>query len=476
MTIDDLIRSIQTKRVSALELRATHTTALAELRGKEVSGEAIDAEVVQSHREAKAKLDADVAGYDARIADLEAEKAADEAATRAQADVAPTNVRRPAVGDGVIGREARTYNPDTDKRGGKFLRDLALSMRGDFNASDRLRAHTREEEVERGEAIGALQERAAGTGAFAGLVVPQYLTDLYAPKARAMRPFADACTAYDLPESGMTVNISRITTGASVANVAENTGVSETNMDDTLLSLSVLIAGGQQTLSRAAIDRGTGIEGAMLDDLFRAYASNLDNQLLNLATSGFTNAVAAANTVAYTDASPTAAEAYPKLLDAVQRIETALLDMGNGEAFLVMHPRRWAWFRSQVGASWPFLSVPGQDSRTGGTDFGAKYGSGFRGEIAGIPVIVDANVTTGAGIGTNEDEIYVGSRECILWEDPNAPMLIRAEQPAAASLGVLFVVSGYYAFTNGGRYGGEGDSTAIALIGGTGLVTPVFGA
>jgi hypothetical protein len=470
MTIDDLIRNLQTKRAAALEKRATHTVALAELRGQEVKGEEIDPATVESHRAAKSALDADVAGFDARIAELEVEKAADEAATRAQADVTPTGVRKPAVGDGVIGAEKRTYSPDTDKRGGGFLRDLALAMRGNGQAQARLNAHSREEEIERGQDFS---ERAAGTGAFAGLVVPQYLTDLYAPKARAMRPFADACTKYDLPESGMTVNISRITTGTTVAIQTENAAVSETNIDDTLLTLNVLTIAGQQTLSRQAIERGTGVEAAMLDDLFRAYASKLDDTLLNQATSGFTNAVNASNTVAYTDASPTAAEAYPKLLDARQRAEVGLLDAGDGDFFLVMHPRRWAWFQSQVGPNWPFLAQANQGPMNGGADYGMRYGSGYRGVIAGMPVVVDANITTAAGAGT-EDEIYVGSRECILWEDPKAPVLIRAEQPAAASLGVLFVVSGYVAFTVGGRYGGEGDSIAVSLVGGTGLIAPTF--
>lgn len=473
MTVDDLIASIQTKRAAALTARADHTTALAELRGLEVKGEEVSEETVKSHRDAKAKLDADVAGFDARIAELETEKAADEAATRAQADITPTNVRKPG-GNATIGAEKRTYSPDTDKRGAAFLRDVALASRGDYNAQDRLRAHTREEEVERGVSAGEFAQRAAGTGAFAGLVVPQYLTDLYAPKARAMRPFADACTKYDLPDSGMTVNISRITTGTTVAVQTENTAVSETNIDDTLLTLNVLTIAGQQTLSRQAIERGTGVEGAMLDDLFRAYATTLDSTLLNAATSGFTNAVAAANTVAYTDASPTAAEAYPKLLDARQRAEVGLLDAGDGEFFLVMHPRRWAWFQSQVGPNWPFLAQANQGPMSGGADFGARYGSGYRGVIAGMPVVVDANIATTLGVGTNEDEIYVGTRECILWEDANAPVLIRAEQPAAASLGVLFVVSGYVAYTIGGRYGGEGDSVAVSLVGGTGLVTPTF--
>jgi hypothetical protein len=59
--------------------------------------------------------------------------------------------------------------------------------------------HMQEERVERGKKLEQLEQRAAGTGAFSALVVPEYLTDLYAPKARAGRPFADACRTTTCP-------------------------------------------------------------------------------------------------------------------------------------------------------------------------------------------------------------------------------------------------------------------------------------
>jgi hypothetical protein len=143
-----------------------------------------------------------------------------------------------------------------------------------------------EERVERGRVAWQL-ERAAGTGAFAGLTVPQYLTDLYAPAAAAMRPFADACNKHVLPSAGMTVNLSRITTATSAAlQASENTAVSETNIDDTLLTINVQTNAGQQTLSRQALERGTGVEAVVLDDLYRRYHTNLDSTLLNQASTG----------------------------------------------------------------------------------------------------------------------------------------------------------------------------------------------
>jgi hypothetical protein len=62
----------------------------------------------------------------------------------------------------------------------------------------------------------------------------------------------------------------------------------------------------------------------------------------------------------------------------------------------------------------------------------------------------------------------VPASECHLWEDPAAPLFIRAEQAKAASLGVLLVAYSYFAYTFG-RY-----ANGVQKVGGTGMVTPSF--
>jgi hypothetical protein len=82
-------------------------------------------------------------------------------------------------------------------------------------------------------------------------------------------------------------------------------------------------------------------------------------------------------------------------------------------------------------------------------------------------VVVDNNIATNLGGGT-EDEIYVLDRnESHLWEDPSAPMYIRAEQTKVGSLGVLMVVYGYFAYTHA-RY------AHAQKINGTGLIAPTW--
>jgi hypothetical protein len=366
-----------------------------------------------------------------------------------------------------IGQEARTYRPDHDPNGKGFLLDVLRSqLRGAPDAWGRLERHMNEERVE---GRFGQQERAAGdatTGAFAGLTVPQYLVDLYAPAATARRPFADyGCSQHPLPDQGMALDISRITTGTSTALQAnELDTVSATSIDDTLLTIPVLTAAGQQKVSRQAIDRGAGIGDLVLADLMAHCAQTLDSTLITQGTTGLS---AVAQNVAYTDASPTGPELYPKLMNAQSNVEIALL--GPPVTHATMHSRRWAWLSKEMSSTWPMINSQGIPTQASGTSDNAPYSSGVRGTLPnGLRVIVDNNIATNLGAGT-EDEIYVtAASECHLWEAPNSPLYIRAEQPASPNLGVLLVVWEYFAYTFSRYTNGAGK------ISGTGLIAPTF--
>jgi hypothetical protein len=460
VTLDTLIARAEEALATAITKRQQEQDALVALRSApDLTEEAVTAQVAV--RDAADDL---LSRRQSDLDGLVAEKAREEEIAAMSARISPAANRAPAYDQVArVGSEARTYRKDMDPRGAAFERDVAAAFMGDYAAQQRLAQHMQEERVERGQQL----QRAVNTGAFTGLVVPQYLTELYAPATAARRPFADAIRTHPLPADGMTVNISRITTATSAAlQASENAAVSETNIDDTLLTINVQTIAGQQTLSRQSIERGTGIESIVLDDLFRRYATTLDSTLLNQATTGLS---AAATAVTWTDASPTGAELYPKIIEGLSGVEAALLDQASGENIAVMHSRRWYWLQSVMGSTWPMISQPGIVAQTLGTNFAEVYGRGVRGVLPnGTPVIVDNNIATNLGTGTNEDEVYLVDRnECHLWEDASAPMFIRAEQPHAASLGVLLVVYGYMAYTHT-RY------AQARKVSGTGLVTPVF--
>ncbi|MFI8278530.1 hypothetical protein ACIGBH_27390 [Streptomyces sp. NPDC085929] len=470
-TIDDLIASIEVE-LEAAHKRSKKCGAEIQLildKAQQDGRSALSVEEDERITELFAARDqakTDVTGIENKLANANKIKAEEMERQDKQRSSEPTQTRKPSYDQVArVGREERTYRADEDPYGKGFLMDISRQFSfQDVEASSRLARHMQEERVERAQYF----TRSVGTGAFTGLTIPQYLTDLYAPATAALRPFADACNRHPLPDQGMSVNISRITTASSAAlQASENAAVSETDMDDTLLTVNIQTAAGQQSISRQAIERGTGIEDVVMSDLFARVATQLDTTLLNQATNGLTNVATA---VSYTDANPTGAELYPKILGAAAGGEAALLAMAKPN-LAVMHSRRWYWMTSQMSATWPMVNWTNLPTEVAGVaNAGSSYNSGVRGVLpCGLQVIVDNNIATNLGAGTNEDELYVvPSSECHLWEDPNAPMFIRAEQPKAANLGVLLVAYSYFAYTFG-RY-----ANGMQKVSGTGLVTPQF--
>ena len=424
-----------TEKRAALVEQAEAIVSAAETEAREISQEE-DNQISELLTEARS-LDGQIKTH----AELE-KRAADATEIRKDKslDTAPARVVR----------EERTY---TERSGSSFMADaFNAQFRNDYTAQERLARHMQEERIERRDVTSAN---------FAGLVVPQYLTELAAPLARAGRPVADRARNHPLPADGLTITLSKITTGSSTAVQTEGAAVSETNMDDTKLAIDVKTIAGQQTVSRQALERGTGVDNIVMQDLISSYHTVLDANLVAelLASAG--------QSVTYTDASPTVAEIYPKLMDAIQKVQTTYF---AGVDSIIMHPRRLAWFMSALDTTNRPLVVPAPRSMNGmAAGQGVMLGnSGY--EIAGIPIITDANVSTVQGTGTNEDTIFIGNlSELHLWEEgTGAPMYLRFDQPKAAELDVLCVVYGYAAYT-ANRY-----PNAWAKIGGTGLVTPTF--
>lgn len=361
-----------------------------------------------------------------------------------------------------IVNEARTY---TENSGNSFIADaFNAQYKGDYTAQDRLARHSREESVER---------RDVGTGQFSGLVIPQYLVDLAAPFARAGRPTADFATnKHVLPAAGMTLNISRMTTGTSTAvQATENSAVSDTDSDDTLLTIDVRTIAGQQDLSKQVIERGSGVDAFVVQDLIRSWHTTLDNQILNGdGTSGTILGIRSTtgiNDVTFNEAAPTVANLYPKLADAYQAIQTSVF---MNPTHWIMHPRRLAFLLSGVDLQERPLVLPALNGPFNAVAVGqgaASYGnSGYT--MFGLPIIADANVVTTGGAGT-EDQIYcVTAPELHLWEQAGSPFALTFDATGAGSLTVKSVVYGYTCFT-AGRYPG-----AVSRILGTGLIAPTF--
>ena len=298
--------------------------------------------------------------------------------------------------------------PDMYRNGGdhSFMADAYRSQSGDFSAQERLNKHQE------------FEARDVGTGAFTGLVVPQYLIDEYAPIARAGSAVYNAVPKKPLPAFGMKVEVSRITTGSTAAEQAtQNSAVSETNIDDTLLTVNVDTVAGQQDVSRQALERGGqpgfSLENIIFGDLVSAYYTKLDNLLINGSGSSGQplgiKSVSGINTTTYTDASPTVAELYPKLADAIQEVNANRFAPATA---IVMHPRRWGFITAGLDSSNRPLVVPAGNNPDNAVGVGeaAAYGN-VVGNLLGLPVITDANIQTDAGSGNDEDIILIAKTD-----------------------------------------------------------------
>ena len=386
------------------------------------------------------------------------QKAADLAA-KVDANIEPKKEAR--AGGFIVTSEQLTYS---ERSSNDFLTDaLKAQFKTDGEASARIARHQQEM---------AIEKRAVGTSNFAGLVVPQYLVDLYAPLARAGRPFADAARKHQLPTQGMSVVISKINTGTTTAyQTSQNTAAVSQDIADNTLTVNVNTIAGQQSVSKQALLRGYNIEGIVLGDLIRDYHTKLDNSLLNGSGSngqplGLLNMTTGV-LVTYTATTGTVAGLYPKVADAIQQIQSNIYVNPNA---VIMHPRRLGFLLAGVDSSNRPLIVPQayNPMNAMGTGNGTpSYGnSGY--SILGLPIIVDANIATNVGAGTNQDTIFVVDlNETHLWEEAAAPTYVTFEEPSG-KVAINIVLFGMSAFT------AERYPKAIAQINGTGLATPSF--
>lgn len=413
-------------------------------------------------------VELDEAGQSLEDTHAEVERVAGNIQAAERRALIPASERKqPASARGSLKREL-TYRPDVRDR--QFFADAYRAQFGmDTQARERIESHSREMQDEYRDK--GIQLRDVGTGAFTGLVTPVYLEEQFVEFRRALFPLYPWLAKLALPDTGMTVNIGRLTTGTAVAaQSAENAAVQETDADDTLLTVNVRTYSGQQDVSRQSVERGVNVDEIIYRDLTRAYLTKVADACYNAdGTSGThlgIRSTAGIISVAYTDASPTVPELYPKLQDAIQQINAGLFAPAR---VIVMHPRRWGWINAAVDTATRPIATPAPYAfNPMAVGEAAGYGTPV-GSISGLPVITDGNIATTLGGGTEDNIFVLGSDELFFWEEGGdvTPRRFQFEQSNAPQ-SVRLAVWGYSAFSAGRL------PLASATIGGTGLVVPTF--
>lgn len=387
----------------------------------------------------------------ARVAELEADEQ-----RRAHAAAVMPAPSLPAFAAGTHNEE-RTYRPDSRDR--SFFSD-AYRSRGDVGdraAAERIERHQREVLLER---------RDITSSTLNGLVPPRYLLDQAAILARGMRPLADLAPQYTLPPDGMTMYVTRVVTGTLTAvQTSQNTAVQEQDMTTTDVSIPVVSISGVQDVSRQALERGAVTDQLIMNDLVADYATQLDTQLIsgtgaNGQHTGFLSTGAV--TASYTGT--TVAAFYSKFVGMLSGVASGRYAPAT---LAIMSPRRWHWLLAQSDSTGRPLVVPNPAASFNPIGTGASDVAAIAGTIAGIPVLVDANVSLVQGASTNEDRVIVTRLpDAALWEGDL--MTFRFEQFITPPTTIRLAVLGYSAWT-AQRY-----VTATQLMVGTGLVAPSF--
>lgn len=388
------------------------------------------------------------AEFDGAVSEVEARKAAVSRFEKVQ----EARKAAPALSTDVrVVKEEATYRPDApDQR--SFLYDI-VHHRTDAEAAKRLMRHDAE----------MRNTTTTITTSGGGFIPPVYLAEYAVEVARQGRPFANVLPSVPLPDSGMVLTIPKMDTGASEAAQVEGNTVSETDVTSSQVSVYVRTIAGQQDVSLQLLERSNpAFDQIIFRDLALAHATELDRECIRGAAAssehvGIRN-VTSIGSVTYTDGSPTAAELLPKLYSAVNEV---LSNRYLPPTHWVMHPRRAAWLASNLSSTFPLFQQGGFYRGVGEQDGGVPL------TIAGYPVIVDANVGTTYGTGTNEDEIYlVRADDMPLMEGPMVTRVM--DQVLSGTLEVRLQLFNYSAFAS------ERYPKGIAKISGTGLAAPTF--
>ena len=432
--------------------------------------EALNTAAVDEAGETRSFTPEETTTFDAGLAELKTidervKEVQDAEAREARAAAHRVEMNAPVkVGDGVTNEPNPVYR--RDRLDTSYFRDLAAAtLSGSGEARTRL--------------ISSQETRALGnTGAVGGsggeFAPPLWLIDDFIALARPARVFANLVNHQELPSGVSSVNIPKISGGTTVAiQTTQNTALSQTDLTTTSVSSGISTIGGKQVVAQQLLDQsGIPFDTMINQDLAADYARQLDTQFITGSGAagqlrGVSNAAGVGST-AYTDAAPAVAGAgkfYATLAKAIAAVNTTRYLPPTA---IVMHPRRWGWISASFDTqNRPLLPMNSAAFNAIGTDNGGQVAEGAVGVMQGLPVYVDANISTVDGAGANQDPVYVLRLEDVwLWESQ-----LRLEtftQPYADSAGVLFRALAYSALVPD-RYG-----AAINVINGTGTVTPVY--
>ena len=228
---------------------------------------------------------------------------------------------------------------------------------------------------------------AADTTDNAGLVPTRQLTEVINGISNADRPSIDSISTGVLPDAGMTFEIPKITVAPTVAIAAEGGTPSETDQNAAFVSVDVKKFIGQQTFSLELLDRSSpAFFAELVRQMEYAYAKATDkavsDALIAGGTDGGNRTVSAANIADFVS-------------DAAVSIYKGTLGFAEN---IIVSPEQWGALMGLVdGSNRPVFQQTINPQNAGGT----LTATAVRGNLLGLNLRVDRQLTTGSGVGDN---------------------------------------------------------------------------
>lgn len=445
-------------------------------------------------RAAVRKLDDELAELNTRIADLEDDEKRNATAATFLAAAGQTGQR--AAGGAVVTDEPMVYGRNS---GNSYFHDMARAQyRADHSAAERLQRHAAELRVELPARERRREERARnqmdelatserwrdqqrsaafekrvnpnrtdGQGGY--FVPPLWLIDEYIALPRFGRPIADSVRNLELPGGTDSINLPKVATGSSTAaQTADGAAVSSTDITDATVSASVYTVAGQQDASMQLLDQSPapGFDEVIFADLLGDLATRQDVYVINGSGSsgqptGILN-VSSPNAITYTDASPTLPEMWVPWIQSISQIATNRKQPATA-TFVI--PAIWYWGTANLDTTNRPLLLSEQNGPFNA--MALQTGAVAEGPVGrltvGTPVILDGNIPSNLGGGTNETRIItLRTSDLYLWEGPIQTRVLT--EVLSGTLQVRFQVYRYAAFM------GNRLSKSISIVSGTGMI------
>jgi HK97 family phage major capsid protein len=278
----------------------------------------------------------------------------------------------------------------------------------------RLRHHSWQVRKHAGyEELRALDESVGDGSSF---VPPVYAQSEFQAAAHPLRATADVCRLLPLPAKTSQVVVPAFTSGSSIGiDSTQNTTLTEGDPVDTIISSSVTTGAAKVVASRQLLDQSSPdsrIDELISSDLGAAYGAQVDSSVLTGSGSGQMTGLLNVSGVSTVSAASSVSGLVEGVTTGYQTMVNTRYRKPN---VCIMHPRRWLnGFANAVDLNGRPLVLPS-------THPAALVGTaddGVAAEWLGMRVILDPNIPTTSGSGSQDYVILGHSSDWLLYEGP----------------------------------------------------------